>query len=91
MTTPTIGRIVHYTLSETDVAAIDAKRGQHPFAAGNRVEAHQVYPAMIVRTWDDAPDAYANLQVFLDGNHAYWATSRKVGVGAGTWAWPVAR
>ena len=91
MFTPTIGRIVHYTLSESDVALIKDLRermaGIVP-TVGNVVEPGQVYPAMIVRTWSDAPIAYVNLQVFLDGNHVYWATSRQAGVGDGHWEWP---
>lgn len=83
---PTIGRIVHYTLSEGDVANILARRGDAHL--GDRVEAGQVYPAMIVRIWGDAPTSVVNLQVFLDGRDTEWVTSRAVGMGPGTFAWP---
>jgi hypothetical protein len=44
---------------------------------GNEAAEGQVYPAMVVRDWDpNAPDPMVNLQVFLDGNDTYWATSR---------------
>lgn len=91
---PTIGRIVHYTLSEYDADAIMQRRAaggtvSDMAAAGgtvaNMVAAGQTYPAMVVRTFGG--DA-ANLQVFLDGNDTYWATSRTEGDQPGTWAWP---
>lgn len=44
---------------------------------GNGVAVGDVYPAVIVRTWGDTPDAVVNLQVFLDGNDTFWATSRR--------------
>ena len=83
---PTIGRIVHYTLGENDVANIVERRGGAH--VGNRVEVGQVYPAMIVRVWGDAPTSAVNLQVFLDGRDTEWVTSRAVGMGPGTFAWP---
>lgn len=83
---PGIGRIVHYTLGESDVANINTRRGTA--SAGNRAEVGQVYPAMIVRVWGDAPGSCVNLQVFLDGPDTEWVTSRAVGMGPGTYAWP---
>jgi len=85
--TPTIGRIVHYTLSSADAEAI----GQRRFtdiadSAGNQAAEGDVYPAMIVRTCP--PGAAVNLQVLLDGNDSYWATSRTEGEGPGFWSWP---
>lgn len=52
---------------------------------GNSAEAGQVYPAVSVRVWTPG---MANLQVLLDGNDVYWATSRHEGTEPGTWAWP---
>lgn len=83
---PGIGRIVHYTLGESDVVNILARRGDA--LLGNRVEVGQVYPAMIVRVWGDAPGSTVNLQVFLDGRDTEWVTSRAVGMGPATYAWP---
>jgi hypothetical protein len=83
--TPTIGRIVHYTLSEYDATSIEQMPGRpnrNPVAAG------QTYPAVIVRIFGDNPGSHVNLQVFLDGDCSYWATSRKEGTEPGTWAWP---
>ena len=77
----TIGRIVHYTLSKQDVLLIGSQD-----RLGNHVAAGQVYPAVVVRVFDGGVGA--NLQVFLDGNDTYWATSRLKGEEPGTWAWP---
>ena len=52
---------------------------------GNEAAAGQVFPAVSVRVWTPA---MANLQVLLDGNDVYWATSRHEGTEPGTWAWP---
>jgi hypothetical protein len=52
---------------------------------GNDAQAGQVYPAVSVRVWSPG---MANLQVMLDGNDVYWATSRHEGTEPGTWAWP---
>lgn len=82
MPQPTLGRIVHYTLADHDVAAIN---DQHPDSrTRNPVNAGDTFPAMVVRDWGGS----VNLQVFLDGSASYWATSRKEGDGPGTWAWP---
>lgn len=86
---PTIGRIVHYTVSEDDAKLIEQKRWELPTGSrGNRIEAGQVYPALIVRTWGATPETAIQLQVFLDGSDTYWATSRTQGDGPGQWVWP---
>ncbi len=91
---PSVGRIVHYTLTEADAEAINRRRPNGPMGhngngsvvhAGNHAAEGQVYAAMVVRTFDGP---YANLQVFLDGNDHYWATSRSEGEGPGFWFWP---
>lgn len=87
---PRLGADVHYRLTEDDVAFInDQFPHLPPFAEWdnrNPVHADQVYAAKIVRTFEnDSTDA--NLQVFLDGRHTYWATLRPQGTGPGTWAW----
>lgn len=83
---PTIGRIVHYKLNDGDVGAIEHQRGLSG-PAGNRVSVGDIYPAIVVRVFDPSVTT-ANLQVFLDGNDTYWATSRQSGDGGGTWSWP---
>lgn len=54
---------------------------------GNPTHEGDVYPATVVRVFDPASPA-TNLQVHLDGNDAYWATSRCEGEGPGFWSWP---
>jgi hypothetical protein len=89
---PTIGRIVHYKLTEYDVASIKQDRIVSGFPSTNRrgnvPEISDVLPAMIVRTWGDGPDSAVQLQVFLDGNDTLWATSKVCGDGLGQFAWP---
>lgn len=90
--TPTIGRIVHYTLTEQDAMLIASRRAAIAFPAGivtsaNRVSPGDTYPAVVVRTFGG--DA-ANLKVLLDGDDTYWATSRTEGEPGeqGRWIWP---
>ncbi len=52
---------------------------------GNTVLAGDIYPAMIVQTWGQMT---VNLQVHLDGNDTYWATSRQEGSKPGQWMVP---
>lgn len=102
--TPTVGRIVHYKLSEWDVAAINRRRADYQNTlragegnatgyvahVGNDVRAGDDYPAIVVRCWftDYTPESCVNLQVLLDGNDSYWATSRRQGDENGQWRWP---
>lgn len=81
---PSIGRIVHYTIAEHDLAQLTKDAS----VKRNAVEVGHVYPAMIVRTWGDTEGSSVNLQVFLDGDCSYWATSRGEGDGHGQWSWP---
>lgn len=102
MTQPSIGRIVLFKLNETDAATINKRRedahrvrragflvdtGFHAHV-GNRAEAGDVYPALVVRRWGDTPESVIQLQVFLDGNDTYWATSVAEGDGEHQWSWP---
>lgn len=86
---PTIGRIVHYTISEDDARQV---RHQQNLMGGamfkcNEARAGSVLPAIVV-SGPHGPDNLVNLQVFLDGDCSYWATSRAEGEGQGKWAWP---
>lgn len=95
---PTVGRIVHYTLTEHDAQAINKRRadfGDHRRTdgytdngyvahAGNQVLEGDVCAALIVATGA----ASQNLSVQLDGTDTYWATSRTEGDGPGHWNWP---
>ena len=99
----TLGRSVHYTLNTSDAEMINRRRTDfaetvktngrppttgHQAHVGNYAEAGQVFPATVVRIFDANETGTANLQVVLDGNDTYWATSRKLGDGEGCWAWP---
>lgn len=96
---PSIGRIVHYTLSEQDAIEINRRRadakskylGRSDGAQlhlGNRVEPGEVYPMMITRVWGDQPGSAVNGQVHLDGTDLHWVTSVSVGEGPRHFAWP---
>ncbi len=97
MPQPTIGRTVIYTLTESDAEQINRRRPDGPRGAdgsgsvvhvvhvGNHASAGDTYPATIVRCFG-GPNV--NLQVQLDGNDLYWATSRPEGDQPGQWAWP---
>ncbi|WP_086846805.1 hypothetical protein [Amycolatopsis kentuckyensis] len=99
---PSIGRIVHYALSDSDVAEVNRRRNdayksmaQHRDNAdgsqvhvGNAVNPGEVYPMVITRVWGDQPGAAVNGQVLLDGNDSLWVTSRCGGDAPGQYAWP---
>lgn len=74
-------------VNHTATGAGQPGRTGHIAHSGNGASAGDVYPAMVVRDWDE-PAGTVNLQVFLDGNDTYWATSRVPGDGPGTWRWP---
>lgn len=85
MRRPRLGDTVFYKLSKYDADLISQQRGSRT-TQSNRVEAGQIYPAQIVRTFDtgdtgtvDDNTGTVNLQVNLDGNDTYWATSRQLG------------
>lgn len=95
---PSIGSIVHYRLSESDVASIVAQRGPDADGArrGNPVAEGDVFPLVITRVWagleDVREDTAVNGQVLLDGNDTLWVTSRhQIGTTRlvnGTWSDP---
>jgi hypothetical protein len=85
-----IGQVVTYTLSEADVRLIIAGRaGRGPVdmeygsmvGHANPITAGQRCAAMIVA--DNGGSV--NLQVMLDGDDSYWATSRNRGSDPGCW------
>lgn len=61
-------------------------RTGHVEHTGNHVSEGDVYPAVIVRLF--SPSSTVNLQVLLDGNDHFWATSRTEGENPGNWSWP---
>ncbi|THA78420.1 hypothetical protein E6R60_05925 [Streptomyces sp. A0642] len=96
---PSVGRIVLYTLNEQEAADINHRRrdfhesrsaDQHTGFVGhvgNHATAGDVYPAIVVRVWDEST-VTCNLRVLLDGTDTYWATSREQGTGPSQWHWP---
>jgi hypothetical protein len=97
---PSVGRIVHYTLNENDADQINKRRADAVGSGvakdesgaivhvGNKVQAGDVYPLVITRTWGDKEGSAVNGQVLLDGNDTFWATSRTEGEGQGVWSVP---
>jgi hypothetical protein len=85
---PTIGRIVHYTLSGMDVAKITQARTKDLDTEGNAVREGDVFPMLITRVWGSTPESAVQGQVFLDGNDTLWVTAVVVGEGPRTYAWP---
>lgn len=88
---PTIGRIVHYRLSEQDAEFIGQRRaarasreGVNVQTLGNAVRAGDVFPAIVTRVWPSG----CNLQVTLDGADGLWVTSRTEGTEPSTWSSP---
>ena len=99
---PSIGRIVHYILTDQDAKAIGRRHvpgvghGEGwPAGAqahvGNPHSAGQHVPAIVVVVWPNeyGPDFDGiNAQVFLDGNESLWVMSVKEGTEPGSWHWP---
>jgi hypothetical protein len=85
---PSIGRVVHYQLSEDDAQLITHRRQTVQGLHGNFAQAGQIYAATVVQVWETNPNGACNLQVHLDGTDTHWATSRTEGTAPGTWAWP---
>lgn len=101
--TPTIGRIVHYILSEYDAEQINKRRADafknkptivkdatgYVAHVGNEAKAGQVLPLIITRVWSDT---LVNGQLVLDGNDSLWKTSTSEatddGQAEGHWSWP---
>jgi hypothetical protein len=79
---PTKDRVAWYVLSADDAKAIN--KSLH---VGKSVAEGDICPAMVVETFGDKPDSYVNLKVILGGGENFWATSRKVGAGPGTYHW----
>lgn len=86
--TPSIGRIVRYTLDQADVNYITARRAAAEIEA-NPVAAGMEFPAIIAAVGgNEDTGTYLNLRVVLDGNDFFWAEEPIQGYGAGEWHWP---
>lgn len=104
MTTPTIGRFVHYRLTADQATLMNARRedavvnrqkmrDERPgFQAhvGNGCYEGDVVPLLIVRVWPNefGDKPGVNGQAFLDGNDTLWVTSAGEGSEPGQWSWP---
>jgi hypothetical protein len=92
---PTIGRLVHYKLSESDAAQINRRRVAQPHSpewpagaqahVGNNVAAGETVPLIVIRNWSAD---LINGQALLDGNDQFWVTSAHQGDEPGQWNWP---
>lgn len=101
---PTIGRIVHYKLTEEEAKSINKRyeysiafRKQNPnhndgdqHHVGNSARAGDIIPAIIVKVWPNefGDKPGVNGQAFLDGNDSFWITSKGEGTENGQWSWP---
>ena len=93
---PQLGDVVLYALTEADASAINRRRrdfhesgsgdGHTGFVGhvGNWVQEGYVFPAVVVQVHAEST-VTCNLQVLLDGNDSFWATSRPEGTTAGQW------
>lgn len=83
---PTIGRIVHLTLTERLASEIN----RDPAIGGNAANEGETYPLMITRVWPE--ETYLdgmtiNGQLLLDGPNNKWMTSVHYGTAPGSWHW----
>jgi hypothetical protein len=88
---PSLGRIVHYRLSQDDIVLLAHLRARRAGEYGT-LEAGEVFPMIIVRASGSEHPAFVdtvNGQVFLDGDDTYYVVNVKPGDGPGTWSWPV--
>lgn len=86
---PTIGRIVHYTLTANDADEINKLRQESAGTkCGNVAHEGQVYPLIITHVWGDQPSSAFNGSCFLDGNDLFWVTSTEIGEGKRKCQWP---
>lgn len=99
---PTIGRTVHYRLSEQDAERINKRRSDAEthrtehcensngvvLHVGNTVRAGDVFPLVITRVWAAREGGLVNGQVLLDGSDQLWVTSVIEGDIIGSWFVP---
>lgn len=81
---PTVGRIIHYVVTEADRAHVDALRAEG-IVHLNPLSTQQHLPAIVIVPWSEET---VNAQVLLDGATVLWKTSIKHGTVPGTWHWP---
>lgn len=86
---PSIGRILHYSLSELDVARIRAAVGFNV----NFCEPHRtgdILPLIVTDVVGKSDDGHVLVsgQVLLNGTFSHYARSVREGKAPGTWQWP---
>lgn len=74
---PTVGRIVHYVLTESDISRIT-------WGVGNAVPG-QVVPAIVV---SDVGNGALNLHAFPEAQTSVWVQAQGEGTEPGQWSWP---
>jgi len=89
---PTVGRIVHYVLTDQQAEQINRSRDAIG-GRGNYAQAGDELPLVVVRVWPDegGPGVDGvNGQVLLDGPDTLWVTSALPSSGPvpGCWHWP---
>ncbi|MDT7847182.1 hypothetical protein [Streptomyces justiciae] len=94
---PEAGAIVLYRVTAADADGINRRRKDfHDNGSaesrtgfighfGNWVREGDLFPAVVVQVHAESV-VTCNLQVLLDGNDTYWATSRPEGTSTGTWS-----
>lgn len=98
---PTIGRTVHYVLSQADVDRIidgradaisDAQARNREVCFGDPVAEGDILPMIIVKVHETSEDNLVNGHIFLDGTDVLWrenipAATLDDGY-IGRWSWP---
>lgn len=93
---PTIGRIVHYCLTEDDCAVIRQQRRPKTLndvvsGFGNGTNPGDIIGMFLTGFFQDGNTHgkyFVNGQCILDGNDSLWVTTVKEGVDPGQWHWP---
>lgn len=92
-----LGATVAYKLTEQDATRVNHNRAMarrygwsgnvtgQLIHRGNQVSPGDVFPAIVVRVWPSGHEV--NLQVFMDGTDALWATSVQEGDGSVDGQW----
>lgn len=91
MPQPTVGQIVHYSMSADDITRAAYELSSNPpdrLAQFNEPRQGQVYAAVVTSVTDHPQHPDVNLRVFLDGPYDFFAPSRTEGTAAGSWSWP---
>jgi hypothetical protein len=100
--TPTIGRILHYRLTEDDADRVNRRRTNAQSIAERLAEVPPSWPRGAQAHFGDpvkagvyfpmvvvrVSDGSVNGQVLLDGNDVLWVSCVGEGTRPGSWCWP---